>query len=65
MQKDSDARGMGADEQVLPTPRCLLARSSAGVTGQGVQVTGVAEVCDPLCSPRVSGCVRLSCSGAK
>ena len=48
-----------------PTPRCLLAWSSAVVTGQGVQVTGVAEVCDPLCSPRVSGCVRLSRSGAK
>ena len=55
MQKDSNARGVGADEQEPPTPRCLLARSSAVVTGQGVQVTGGQRCVTPFAPPGLAG----------
>ena len=59
MQKDSEARAMGADKQVCPP------EMSAGLVVCSYDWAGCgghrgSEVCDPLCSPWASRCVRLS-----
>ena len=63
MQKDSEARAMGADKQVCPP------EMSAGLVVCSYDWAGCgghrgSEVCDPLCSPWASRCVRLSRSEA-
>ena len=59
MQKDSEARAMGADKQVCPSEMTagpvVCSYDWAGCGGHRGS-----EVCDPLCSPWASRCVRLS-----
>ena len=61
MQKDSEARGMGAGEVRPPEMSAGLVVCSCDQAGCGGH-RGL-EGCDTLCSPLASKCVRLSRSG--
>ena len=63
MQKDSEARGMGADTQVCP-PEMSAGPVVCSSDWAGCGGHRGSQVCDPLCSPWASRCVRLSRSEA-
>ena len=54
MQKDSEARAMGADKQVCPS-EMTAGPSSAVMTGQGVEGTGAQRCVTPFAPPGPAG----------
>ena len=63
MQKDSEARAMGADKQVCP-PGVSAGPGVCSYDWAGCGGHRGSEVCDPLCCPWASRCVKLSRSEA-